>query len=388
MSPPFIYCVACGCPFEIPPGDEYADSEDETWVTQDPSEDPSKQWLCDIRLFGTAAHVQRLYPRHEINNESNVKGLFISGPAYWSFTEGRDFRTNDRGADSFRVLSLDKDTGDGLFPLHDRCLSILRHAITWRVEFGRQPPSPSLSLMGVYKFLCSQRKRNLAEMYRIADQGGINGTSSYASYGLEFDHDYYGARRFWTYQGWEVCAANEWFCNDPVNVPGLPDFISALLGEISSEQASTPDNSPDSADTADAGTATAGPRTGVETLPLEILNYVTRFLSASSVVRLQRCSKTLSRRIVLDGQFWRTQLLNGCTAPYLYRLGGGDMDANTAQIAQLGVLGCWEGLARKLGAIDEIIEAKEPALISAPWGLRNRCRLWAICNHLITSSLE
>lgn len=146
---------------------------------------------------------------HRINNESNVKGLFISGPAYWSFTEGRDFRTNDPGADSFRVLSLDKDTGDGLFPLHERCLSILRHAIAWRAEFGRQPPSPSPSLMAVYRFLCSQRKRNLAEMHRIADQGGINGTSSYGSYGLEFDHDYYGARRFWTYQGWEVCAANE-----------------------------------------------------------------------------------------------------------------------------------------------------------------------------------
>ena len=144
-----------------------------------------------------------------------MEGLFISGPAYWSFTEGCDFRTGDQGADSFRVLSLNEDTGDGLFPLHDRCLNILRHAISWRVEFTRQPPSPSLTLTGVYKLFCAQRRRNMAEMYRIADRGGINGTTSYASYGLEFDHNYYGARRFWGYQGWEVYAANEVRCLVP-----------------------------------------------------------------------------------------------------------------------------------------------------------------------------
>lgn len=145
---------------------------------------------------------------HRINNQSDVKGLFISGPAFWSFTEGC-VRTADQGADSFRVLSLDRETGDGLFPLHKQCLRILRHAISWRAEFTRQPPLPSLSLTGVYRFFCAQRRRNLEQRYRIADKGGINGTSSYASYGLEFDHGYCGARRFWGYQGWEVCAANE-----------------------------------------------------------------------------------------------------------------------------------------------------------------------------------
>lgn len=128
-------------------------------------------------------------------------------------------------------------------------------------------------------------------------------------------------------------------------------------------------------------------------MPLEILNHVNSFLPASSVVRLRRCSKTLSRLVVLDRHFWQTQILNGCTAPYLYRLGGcgGGWDADTApkdyKITGLGSLN-WEGLARKLGSVDDVIAAGEPALTSTPLGLRNRCRLWAIANQLITSSLE
>ncbi|KAF7547423.1 hypothetical protein G7Z17_g7744 [Cylindrodendrum hubeiense] len=173
----------------MPPSDDYVDSEDETSETEDPPEDTTKE----------ASHRMHSSP---INNQSDIEGLFISGPAYWS--EGHEFRTRDQGADLFRVLSLDKHTGDGLFPLHNRCLNILRYAIAWHIEYARQPPSPSLSLMGVYKFLCSQRKRNLVEMYRIANQEGINSTSDYASYGLEYKHNYYGARRFWTSEGWEV----------------------------------------------------------------------------------------------------------------------------------------------------------------------------------------
>ena len=121
-------------------------------------------------------------------------------------------------------------------------------------------------------------------------------------------------------------------------------------------------------------------------MPLEILSHITGFLSASSVVRLRRCSKTLHRLVVLDGHFWRTQILNGGTSPYLYRLGdcgGEELDAKTAP----GSLN-WEDLARKLASVDDIMAAEEPALTCAPWGLRNRCRLWAIANQLITCSLE
>lgn len=67
----------------------------------------------------------------------------------------------------------------------------------------------SSSLMRIYKLFCVQRRRNLEESYKIADRQGINSTSNYASYGLEFPHAYYGARQYWTSEGWEVNSMNE-----------------------------------------------------------------------------------------------------------------------------------------------------------------------------------
>lgn len=38
----FVYCVVCGCPFDIPPRDEVFD-EEHNWASEDPLEDETKQ---------------------------------------------------------------------------------------------------------------------------------------------------------------------------------------------------------------------------------------------------------------------------------------------------------------------------------------------------------
>lgn len=38
----FVYCVVCGCPFDVPPRDEVFD-EEHNWASEDPLEDETKQ---------------------------------------------------------------------------------------------------------------------------------------------------------------------------------------------------------------------------------------------------------------------------------------------------------------------------------------------------------
>jgi len=110
-------------------------------------------------------------------------------------------------------MEVDKDSGDALFPIHDRCLGILQEVIAWRAEFGRQPPPSSPgSLAKVYRFFCDQMGRDLEGRRQIIakEVKKLYGNPiDYGRYGLEFDHGYYGARRAWAYLDWEVDNRNE-----------------------------------------------------------------------------------------------------------------------------------------------------------------------------------
>ncbi|RSM18171.1 hypothetical protein CDV31_002896 [Fusarium ambrosium] len=214
----FVYCVVCGCPFDIPPRDEVFD-EEHNWASEDPLEDETKQFHGDRKTLKFRA----LRPR----NESTTPGLFISDLAEWTITEGLYFRL---GGSSYRVLSSTKDTGDVLFPLHDGCLTILQHVLAWHARLAPEGASPP-TLTSVYEALCAQFACNVQEKRRIAKDSGFYGSTDYMEYGLEFDHGYYGAREFWASEGWEPIKTNEWYCNDPINIHDLPDFISALLAE-------------------------------------------------------------------------------------------------------------------------------------------------------------
>lgn len=105
-------------------------------------------------------------------------------------------------------MSHGKDTDDILFSLHDACLTILQHVLTWRARLSPEDGSPP-SLSNVYKALCAQFVVNTQEKMIIAKESGFYGSTDYMEYGLEFGHDYYGAREFWASEGWGPTKANE-----------------------------------------------------------------------------------------------------------------------------------------------------------------------------------
>ncbi|KAI8682584.1 F-box domain-containing protein [Fusarium sp. Ph1] len=378
----FVYCVVCGCPFDIPPHDEVFD-EEHNWASEDPLEDETKQWLCKIRLLGATSSLEKFTtpPFRMPRNESTTPGLFVSDFADWAFTEGLYFRL---GGSTYRVLSSAKDTDDVLFPLHDACLTIVQHVLTWRARLSPGGGSPP-SLTGIYKALCAQFAFNLQEKKRIDKERGFYGSTDYMGYGLEFDHGYYGARVFWASEGWEPTKANEWYCNDPITVRNLAEFVSALL--VKEPSGAKQEENARSDTTVEVSNLKAPLCSSLEYLPREILDLVASFLPTSSTLRLRRCSKTLISRVVLDQQFWRSQLLGGCVAPHIWDLGDVDRYSEASVIPAGKTLSHhdWKGLVQKLARRDHIIKEDE-SMPSPPWGLRNRCRIWFLATHLVTAS--
>lgn len=177
----------------------------------------------------------------------------------------------------------------------------------------------------------------------------------------------------------------QWYCNDPIDVQNLPGFISALLAEEPSDSEHVEYVEPNMSLGLTSSKATLCPN--LECLPREILDLVVSFLPTSSTLRLRRCSKTLISRIVLDQQFWRRQLLDGCVDPYLWELKDVGRDSETPVIPVEKTLGHhdWGNLARKLACSNQIMRGDE-SIPSPPWGLRNRCRIWSLATHLVTTS--
>ncbi|KAL5610703.1 hypothetical protein FOBRF1_006820 [Fusarium oxysporum] len=329
-------------------------------------------------------------------NESSIEGFFVSKPADWAITDGFYFRL---GQDPYRVLAYADDSSDVLLPLHESCLSILRHALASRDELTPKPHGSLPSLASVYKALCAQFARNVAESRMIAKATGFYGTGDYMNYGMEFDHDYYGAREFWAFEGWMQTRANEWYCNDPIDIPGLLTFVSGLLTELPSEEGRAvgdAEECPESAAVTGASSLQATSWSYLEGLPVETMSLIVSFLPMLSILSLRQCSKTLASRLPTDQQFWRTHLLRGSTIPFLWDVGdlGKRPRAPEAQegdkLARPFESGCrdWEGLARALVRRDAIMRADETSLASAPWGLRNRCRIWTLVNDILTLPVD
>lgn len=74
---PFIYCVVCGCPFDIPPNDNYGFDDEESWATEDPSQDPNKQVSYRPPNLITA-HNPRSIPLPWVGRQ--VKALTLEDP--------------------------------------------------------------------------------------------------------------------------------------------------------------------------------------------------------------------------------------------------------------------------------------------------------------------
>ena len=146
--------------------------------------------------------------RHSLfKNISSVPDFFISFPAKWRYGYTLDpaIPTTEGKEESIPVYE-STDVGNGmLFPIHQACLDIVGRMCETRkdqcqADSSRQPQT----LEGFCDCLESQRSANLSDSRKMmADQYFAN------SGGIEWAHQYFGARQFWTDEwdtspGWEV----------------------------------------------------------------------------------------------------------------------------------------------------------------------------------------
>ncbi|KAH7165228.1 hypothetical protein EDB81DRAFT_678918 [Dactylonectria macrodidyma] len=389
----FVFCVVCGCPFDIPPSEDALATD--RWRSDDPLEDETKQWMCRIRLIGATASLEQFAkpPFRMPKNESRTDGLFVSEPADWAITDGFYFRL---GQDPFRVLAAANDSGDVLFPLHENCLTILQRAISWHASFIPEPGPPLPSLVRVYKALCAQYARNVAEKARLSKKTGFYGSSDYMDYGLEFEHDYEGAREFWASEGWTPTVDNEsqWYCDDPVDIPKLASFLSRQVQEtIQSKAIATVDSAKEQIGTTvnvEVSMPDSTARSSLEALPLELWNQIIVFLpTTSAVLQLRQCCKAFASRIPIDQQFWLTQLREGRVIRYLWDLEslGETMDSQVNPMPSIDpAYRDWKSLAQKLARGSITIQADQESLestLSKLWPLQNRDRIFRLAECLL-----
>ncbi len=146
-------------------------------------------------------------------NISSMSNLFISGPIAWSYLGRRttmeptipDLRGGTLRLPAYFASTKYPDD-PVLLPIHDSCLTLLGRLCSIRQE--QRTISQSCNLPMDLESFChalARREQQNGADYKITLSNHYYGKSG----GLEWEHDYYGARRFWaqnwdTEPGWEV----------------------------------------------------------------------------------------------------------------------------------------------------------------------------------------
>ncbi len=182
-------------------------------------------------------------------------------------------------------------------------------------------------------------------------------------------------------------AALQWICTDPVEVPDITSYILSLLDQDIRDDRSSDVLAP-------LPDQASLPLSTFEKLPSEILSQINSFLQAPSALRLRRCSKTLTSRIVIDQTFWRDKVISGNLIDYLW-----DLDSKQCRQYDLYYshgnrpLCNWKKLAQRLMRIETVESVLflaglavnniyilrhndlDKFMSNAPLGLKNRCRI-------------
>lgn len=232
------FCAVCGCLFSLPDirdpvnpdSDEnpllaYGDCYDSRILPQEMTE-----WLTGFRVVGHCQDIDS-----SLVNESSAPNFFKSPPAIWDYGMGAGEPAVPTVAGKTTKISVYEpaDNANGmLFPLHQTCLNILQRLCQIRQAQNRaSTPETPKTLDAFCDALQQRRRMNFAkpdkstrEDYYYASSGGI-----------EWPHDYYGARRFWadewnTDRGWELLCADP----SPLKVPKMSSYLLSELPKSSS----------------------------------------------------------------------------------------------------------------------------------------------------------
>jgi hypothetical protein len=119
---------------------------------------------------------------------------------------------------------------------------------------------------------------------------------------------------------------------------------------------------------------------GIERLPIELLDEIGSYMPAQSRIALHRTSKALAIKLPLDNAFWRDSLRSGNLHPHIW-------DLDTQHIERLRQESSvefaaadwdWRSVAQLLTMKRFPISGRDSRLDDVPLGLWNRCRLWTI----------
>jgi F-box domain len=183
--------------------------------------------------------------------------------------------------------------------------------------------------------------------------------------------------------------------DDPLDIPHLTSYILSYL-ETTSRESESP--LPELANLQVLPSSLSS----FEKLHIEILGEITSHLSATSALRLSRCSQTLRRKICPDQLFWRDQLISGGLISWLWDLDATQCYTKDAEMSGKDTQWDWKRLAkmlatepivtRALARSDDIREARtgsgsrtewqDGKMVDLPKGLANRCRIVKIVEDL------
>ncbi|KAM3087393.1 hypothetical protein ACMFMG_001488 [Clarireedia jacksonii] len=325
-------------------------------------------------------------------NYSGIEGFFVSGNATTTtegFFCGLDCRT-------YRVMHADSNgTGDVLFPIHDACLELVDRAL--RFKNAQTPMSANpITLETFWNALC----KRYSMMMEIRGQRSSNPRlrQDYGYYGLEWEHDFFGAREFQDYNGWVGAHGHEWLCADPLQVPPLTTFALGLLSPISPQDTQSYAVKPRVIAEGTSSPSEEEPlmlqksEAYLQDVPVEIVRRIASYLSISSIFALRLSCRKLASMIPLDPQFWYERLIQYSLIPYVWDLDIAACAAKNAQLREvvaselepgISTRWDWKRLAHRLSRMDNYISSEEVMSTGVPFGFRNRCRIWKIIDRAL-----
>ena len=142
-------------------------------------------------------------------NVSPIPDFFQSSPAIWEYGWGigePGVPTVEGKQKKVAIFEPVDDVKGMFFPIHKACLDILKRICQIRQAEDQSFSSAKPKTLEAFcDALLQQRKTNFTEPDKSRSWSGYYANSG----GIEWLHDYYGARRFWadewnTESGWEV----------------------------------------------------------------------------------------------------------------------------------------------------------------------------------------
>ncbi|KAI9825714.1 MAG: hypothetical protein M1826_006898 [Phylliscum demangeonii] len=275
-------------------------------------------------------------------------------------------------ADEVPVYRHDARTGFAAIPMHTACLSIAE-----RIFERRQRPSARNAPAGGAS---GPQPTSLERLYDSVNRqsGSREGATGFA-FAVNWPHGCYGAQACQGERGtWAPGDGTDWFCADPIHVPGLTAFLLAHLQPITTKDDNDDDNATASAASAASHQhSPTPPPSRLEGLPTELLEQLTSYLPFAATLALARTSTRLHARL-LTQTWWREALIAGDAVAYLWDLDPAqcrakDRDRHRHRHRHPADDQPWDWRALARSCLDLGCFHHAP-----PPGLRNRHRIWKI----------